>query len=227
MTHIHYHKMAFAATWIACVALGSTARADDAAGVVRISDRSEKSHVVIRANDDSIGDVNSTSISESTITDCSDSNVASGNCAGHSRMSQWWDDQLSLHYSRRLTNEEGIEYARYRRQCWWANQNAAYRNRNMFLNCQIRDHMRCKFGYFIPTGCCGSGCPIAGRYRMVYAVDPNYADPRDGGVFSAQGSGTPMAVPLAPNVGHTYNYSWGLPSSRLTPISHMGPIPSH
>jgi len=27
-------------------------------------------------------------------------------------------------------------------------------------------------------------------------------------------------VPMAPVVNHTYNYGWGIPSSRLTPVSH-------
>ena len=62
---------------------------------------------------------------------------------------------------------------------------------------------------------------------MVYAVDPNYFDGRDGQLYSAEGYGVPMAVPLAPNVGHTYNYSWGLPASRLTPISNVAPVPAH
>lgn len=211
MTCIHFHKTAFAAALLACVTLGTAARADDSAGVARISDQTTRSKIVIRANDDVIG----TEVS------------AAGDCAGRSRWSQWWDDQVSMHYARRMSNVDGMESARQRRQCWGADQNAAYRYRNEYLNCQVRDNMRCKFGYFIPTGCCGSGCPIAGRYRMVYAVEPHYADPRDGGVYSAQGYGVPIAVPLAPNVGHTYNYSWGLPASRLTPISHVGPIPAH
>jgi len=83
--------------------------------------------------------------------------------------------------------------------------------------------LRCKFGYFIPTGCCGGGCPIVGSYHMVYATNPGYFDPRDGRVYSAEGYGTPMAVPLAPNVENTYNYGWGIPSSRLTPISRRVP----
>ncbi|MBW3540202.1 MAG: hypothetical protein KY476_08025, partial [Planctomycetes bacterium] len=81
------------------------------------------------------------------------------------------------------------------------------------------DHLRCHFGYFAPTGSCGAGTPMAGHYNLAYPVNPQYLDPRDGGIYAAQGYGAPMAVPLAPNVGHTYNYGWGVPSSRLTPIS--------
>ena len=33
----------------------------------------------------------------------------------------------------------------------------------------------------------------------------------------------PVAMPLAPNVEHQYNYGWGIPSSRLTPISRFIP----
>lgn len=81
------------------------------------------------------------------------------------------------------------------------------------------DYFRCKFGYFIPTGAGGAGVPFAGKYARVYPQDPYYFDQRDGQVWGAQGYGIPIAVPLAPTVGHAYNYSWGTPSSRLTPIS--------
>ena len=81
------------------------------------------------------------------------------------------------------------------------------------------DYFRCKFGYFIPTGAGGAGAPFCGKYSRVYPQDPHYFDQRDGQAWGAQGYGLPMAVPLAPVVGHTYNYGWGSPSSRLTPIS--------
>jgi hypothetical protein len=82
------------------------------------------------------------------------------------------------------------------------------------------DYFRCKLGYFIPTGAGGAGVPWCGKYSRVYPQDPYYFDQRDGQTFAAQGYGAPIAVPLAPVVGHTYNYGWGIPSSRLTPISH-------
>jgi hypothetical protein len=85
--------------------------------------------------------------------------------------------------------------------------------------------MQCKFGYFIPSGCCGKGCPPHGCYSMVYPLNSNYFDARDGQVYAAQGYAGPVSVPLAPVVHHTYNYGWGIPSSRLTPISH--PIPGY
>jgi hypothetical protein len=80
-----------------------------------------------------------------------------------------------------------------------------------------------KFGFFCPSGAGGPGSPFFGKYARVYPQDVNHFDGRDGQLFAAQGYGAPMAVPLAPVVGHTYNYGWGVPSSRLTPISHLAP----
>ena len=80
------------------------------------------------------------------------------------------------------------------------------------------------FGYFIPDGCCGQGCPTFGHYNLSYSANPRYFDPRDGRVYAAEGYNIPMAVPLAPNVRHTYNYGWGIPSSRRTPISTRAPF---
>jgi hypothetical protein len=76
---------------------------------------------------------------------------------------------------------------------------------------------------FHPTGYNGLGTPIVDHYSTVYATLPEYADPRDGRVYSAEGYNVPVAVPLAPNVEHTYNYGWGIPSSRRTPISRFVP----
>lgn len=73
------------------------------------------------------------------------------------------------------------------------------------------------------TGNCGTGTPVAGKYNMVYSVNPYHTDYRNGRMYSAAGYGTPVSVPLAPNVGHTYQYGWGMPSSRRVPISHPMP----
>jgi len=70
----------------------------------------------------------------------------------------------------------------------------------------------------------GPGVPLMGCYKVVYPVNPSHFDGRDGQVYAAQGYGGPVSVPLAPTVHHTYNYGWGLPSSRLTPISHPVPV---
>ena len=82
------------------------------------------------------------------------------------------------------------------------------------------EYFKCKFGYFIPTGGGGTGLPWVGHYSRVYPVTPYHNDPRDGQVWAAQGYGIPISVPLAPVVGHTYEYGWGVPSSRLVPVSN-------
>lgn len=108
---------------------------------------------------------------------------------------------------------------------WWNGQMSRFYARNARESSTLRAHLRCKWGYFIPTGCGGEGCPPIGTYQMVYAVDPHYGDQRDGRVYASNETGVPMSVPLAPVVGHTYNYGWGFPSSRLTPISRV--VPGH
>lgn len=62
-----------------------------------------------------------------------------------------------------------------------------------------------------------------GKYEIAYPLNLQHFDPRDGKVYAAPEWGIPMAVPLAPNVEHTYNYGWGVPNSRLTRISY--PVP--
>lgn len=81
------------------------------------------------------------------------------------------------------------------------------------------NYLRCKFGYFIPTGGGGQGLPWAGHYSRVYPLNPYYSDSRDGQAWAAQGYGVPISVPLAPVVAYTYEYGWGLPSSRIVPVS--------
>ncbi|MBA3313543.1 MAG: hypothetical protein H0T47_09700 [Planctomycetaceae bacterium] len=73
-------------------------------------------------------------------------------------------------------------------------------------------------------GCFGQGA-IGGCYGRVYAVNPYYHDFRDGAVYAAQGYNAPIAVPLAPNVDYQMNYGWGVPSSRMTPVSRVVPSP--
>lgn len=84
-------------------------------------------------------------------------------------------------------------------------------------------YFHCKFGFLTPTGNGGAGSPFHGKYSRVYPQDVYYFDQRDSQLYAAQGYGVPMAVPLAPTVGHAYNYSWGVPASRLTPISNVAP----
>ncbi|MEZ6045205.1 MAG: hypothetical protein R3C11_06405 [Planctomycetaceae bacterium] len=80
-----------------------------------------------------------------------------------------------------------------------------------------------KHCYFCPEGSGGKGTPPIGCYNMIYSANPRYFDQRDGGVYAAQGYGMPVAVPLAPNVKQAYNYSWGVPSSRITRVSRVTP----
>lgn len=67
--------------------------------------------------------------------------------------------------------------------------------------------------------------PPYGFYHLAYPVNPYHFDERDGRIYAAQGYGHPVGVPLAPNVEHTYNYGWGIPSSRLSPVSRMPGAP--
>jgi hypothetical protein len=87
----------------------------------------------------------------------------------------------------------------------------------------VFNYFGCKLGFLFPTGGGGAGSPYHGWYSRVYPQDVGYADPRDGRLWAAQGYGIPVSVPLAPTVSHTYNYSWGIPASRLTPISNIAP----
>jgi hypothetical protein len=104
----------------------------------------------------------------------------------------------------------------------WGDGTGKWKSHGYYSN-GFCDYFKCKFGYFFPTGCGGAGCPPLGKYARVYPQNPNYFDHRDGQIWAAQGYGVPIATPLAPVVGHQYNYSWGTPASRLTPISRIAP----
>ena len=87
-------------------------------------------------------------------------------------------------------------------------------------NARLADKL---FGWMIPSGCCGQGCPPVGKYHMTYANQPDYVNPNDTQIYAAPGYGMPITVPLAPNVNHTYNYSAGIPASRITTIGNYNP----
>lgn len=71
---------------------------------------------------------------------------------------------------------------------------------------------RCRGGY-------GGGAAYgSGAFNHYHALNGGYCDQRDTRLYSAQGYNVPVAVPLAPVVKHTYNYGWGVPSSRLTRV---------
>ena len=113
---------------------------------------------------------------------------------------------------------------------WWRGQQLSYLARNQRLSNIL-------FGWMIPSGCCGQGCPPVGKYQITYADQsggcqtggcqygcgpmgggmPGSGHPQDSIAYGAQGFGVPVTVPLPPNVRQSYNYSWGLPASRVTP----------
>lgn len=85
-----------------------------------------------------------------------------------------------------------------------------------------------------PPDHCKSGCCLCAKlsrhcqyckeklrrshYKYI-PLDPGYRDARDvGPLYSEQGYNVPIASPLAPVVMYSYNYSWGLPASRLTRV---------
>ena len=73
----------------------------------------------------------------------------------------------------------------------------------------------------------GYGCRFLDShcYSMAYPINPWYYDPRDTRVYAAAGFGAPMTVPIAPTVQTQVNYGWGIPASRITPISRVAPQP--
>ena len=104
---------------------------------------------------------------------------------------------------------------------WLANEWEMYKCRSRYRSAILGGHLRGKLNYFIPSGGDGSGIPLAGTYARVYATEPQYHDPRDSQVFASPHTGVPTVIPVAPNVRHQYNYSWGIPSSRITPLYNV------
>lgn len=129
---------------------------------------------------------------------CDDVNPLScqnlGHCYQGSSLQQWWCDEKMKYHCNRA----------YRNQVWGA-------------------HLHNKFNYFVPSGNGGKGVPPFGCYQRIIATQPGYYDARDSQVYASPMTGVPTAVPLAPNVRYQYNYGWGTPSSRLTPISTIVP----
>ena len=56
-----------------------------------------------------------------------------------------------------------------------------------------------------------------GNGSSVYPAIGYYYDVRDTRTYAAQGFNVPVTVPTAP-ITRTYNYGWGIPSTRLSPI---------
>ncbi|MGQ0636995.1 MAG: hypothetical protein ACT4QC_20490 [Planctomycetaceae bacterium] len=65
-------------------------------------------------------------------------------------------------------------------------------------------------------GC--KGCDACKKCCSCYIPLGYHCDPRDTRLYSDPGYNVPVAVPLAPVVKHTYNYGWGVPSSRLVRV---------
>lgn len=193
------------------------------AGVVRISDKSSQQASIPKGNVQPV-----TYTSESYITNSVPVIFQEGpviqegpkiRLTGNS-ITDWFTLRRIKLHSRRVRLWRGL---RHLGNSDFDDCSCSNRNNMLLRSRHLADWHRSKFGYFYPTGCCGTGCPIFGTYNMVYAVDPQYFDERDGKLYSAQGYGVPMAVPLAPTVRHAYNYGWGIPSSRRTPISRVAP----
>ncbi len=108
-------------------------------------------------------------------------------------------------------------------QQWWCEEKMKYHCNRAYRNQVWGAHLHNKFNYFAPSGNGGGGVPPFGCYKRIIATQPGYYDARDSQVYASLMTGVPTAVPLAPNVRYQYNYGWGMPSSRLTPISTIVP----
>jgi len=97
---------------------------------------------------------------------------------------------------------------------------AAHRARNRLASYNLNQYLHCKIGCLIHDGHGGVGSRMFGHYSVVYPADAGHFDSRDGGIYAAQGYGGAVSVPLAPTVRQAWNYGWGIPSSRLTPVSN-------
>lgn len=71
--------------------------------------------------------------------------------------------------------------------------------------------IRCSFAWLGPLAYWDVGWRCDNIAIGQPAAQPN-------ALFSAQGYGTPIVVPLAPVVYDQWNYSWGIPSSHLAPV---------
>jgi hypothetical protein len=103
--------------------------------------------------------------------------------------------------------------------CPWTCRFQQWQNDNAACRANFGRRFRCGMSFLRPLTYWDIGAQTD-----IIALDPGYSHPNDAnGIYAAQGYGGPVTVPLAPNVRSAYNYSWGIPSSRLTPITH--PVP--
>ena len=197
-------------------------RADDQTGVVRIADTDSN-------GSESTGAANSTTPSQEhgqgvVYYDCD------AYCCGCNRSS----DVLGFGLLERLFGRFGAspsdgccsDYERcnhlHGREKLACELNQLRRRKNIEKG-RFNEYLKARFGYFIPSGCCEGGCSPVGKWQMVYALNPYHIDQRDGRVFAAATTGVPMVIPVAPTVRHTYNYSTGMPASRITDMSRIVP----
>ena len=199
----------------------AAAVADDVEGVVRISDMPDTASVVIRGQSPTVAQAGCRACETGN---CPEHGVGAYSCPAPSGMCPPCGEGPRCVFGGNCLSSCLRRHSMMHR--------ARTRMTSQALCCSFHESceekwqwFQCKFGYFIPTGCCGKGCPPHGCYSMVYPLDPNYFDGRDGQVYAAQGYAGPVSVPLAPVVNHTFNYGWGIPSARLTPVSH--PIQGH
>lgn len=208
-------SLAYAGLLVTCAFL-SASRADDSEGVVRLGGTEEEGVVQVRSESEEVvrGQNNRRQMRRAQNCPPQDCPPQQQYCPDYSQGFSWHD----------CPGKDAFD-------SWLVGQCMTHRCRQQMASAHVRDSLRedchekcawarCKFGYFIPTGACGKGAPPFGHYSMVYPVNPAHFDARDGQVYAAQGYGGPISVPMAPVVNHTYNYGWGIPSSRLTPISH-------
>lgn len=207
-------------------AVPSFAADEQAAGVVRISKPSTRT---VRAQSDAITPANCQTDGGFVTSDCPtgacptgafvSGDCLSGDCYGGKVKGGWRTADVSHSAFRQRTQAHSLGM-----EALWTNKYGCHPGFGGYhTGSDMKNYFLCKFGYFVPTGNGGTGAPFIGSYARVYPQDPSYFDQRDGQLWGAEGYGAPVAVPLAPVVGHQYNYSWGIPSSRLTPISRLAP----
>lgn len=217
MVKFSFHRgasLAFAGL-LAATAMLSSASAEESEGVVRLSNSDEAGVVHVKNEEEVVRGQNNRRQMR-RMQNCPPQNCPPQNCPQNcpSQGFSWHD----------CPGKDAFD-------SWLVGQCMSHRMRNQMASANLHMAMqeechekaawaRCKFGYFIPTGACGQGAPPIGHYSMVYPVNPAHFDARDGQIYAAQGYGGAVSVPMAPVVNHTYNYGWGIPSSRLTPISH-------
>lgn len=161
MTRVTLHRIV-AAVLPAILVAGAVGGAyADETGVVRLNGTRRRPHLRQRLTDGrpqpvpEDGDIQQTSCEACGSGVCDsdviyDGGAYCGDCYGHrgshsflseNAFADWLHNQAAIHRARNLENSARLH---------WKFKDACYHNRAW---------ARCKLGYFIPTGCCGKGCP--------------------------------------------------------------------